>query len=205
MSGAHDLYAAVVAAEEYFANLPADDDVAHPLYQQMNAAIARATQERAEAQPSDGAGVPVGEVERITRWASEAADRAEKHGNTEGVWLLANQWRTVADALTATPKAPLSTDAADLPILIERILELARRDIRREQTDFVGRMHQAMGGFEAVCDDHPDGDWPEDARDEAGDNLAALAGLAVAQLAMVSQPADPLAALASTTNAGEAA
>lgn len=79
--------------------------------------------------------------------------------------------------------------------LIEWVVELARRDIKRTQTDFIGRMNQAMGEFEAICDDRPDGDFDEAARDDAGEALAGLAGLAIAQLAMVGWPDDPLAAL----------
>ncbi|MGW8203023.1 hypothetical protein ACWGM0_10805 [Sphingomonas bisphenolicum] len=83
-----------------------------------------------------------------------------------------------------------------IPPIVEWIIELSRRDIMREQTDFIGRMHQAMGEFESICYDHPDGDLDEAERDDAGEALAGLAGLALAQLAMVSSPADPLSQLA---------
>lgn len=98
---------------------------------------------------------------------------------------------------------PARTDDAGVggPILVEWIMELARRDIKREQTDFIGRMHQAMGEFESICDDHPDGDFDEQARDDAGEALAGLAGLALAQLAMVSNSADPLSQLAALSPA----
>jgi hypothetical protein len=90
----------------------------------------------------------------------------------------------------------LDPAAGVAPALIEWITELARRDILRTQTDFIGRMHQAIGEFESICDDNPDGEFDEAARDDAGEALAGLAGLSLAQLAMVSDPADPIKQLA---------
>ena len=49
---------------------------------------------------------------------------------------------------SAEPRAP----QGEIPVLVEWIVELARRDIMRTQTDFVGRMHQAMSEFEDICD-----------------------------------------------------
>lgn len=87
-------------------------------------------------------------------------------------------------------------DAVVTPPIVEWIVELARRDIMREQTDFIGRMHQAIGDFETICDEHPGGELDEATRDDVGEALAGLAGLALAQLAMVSDPASPLDCLA---------
>lgn len=42
-----------------------------------------------------------GEVATLIRHATEAAEQAEKHGNTAGVWLFAKQWRAVAASLAA--------------------------------------------------------------------------------------------------------
>lgn len=93
-----------------------------------------------------------------------------------------------------------STDAAPvagegLPALLEPTVELARRNIMREQTDFIGRMHQAMGGYEVACEEWADGEGDDAGRDDAAENLTELIGLALAQLAMVCNPTDPLAAL----------
>jgi hypothetical protein len=114
---------------------------------------------------------------------------------------LANHRR---DSTSPSPSPAIVKEAGEVEQtrLLEWVLELAKRDVRREQTDFIGRMHQAMGDFQYACDEHPEGDWPEDARDEAGEALAGLAGLALAQLAMVGWSADPLAAL-SASNAAQ--
>lgn len=80
--------------------------------------------------------------------------------------------------------------------IVEWIVELARRDIMRDQTDFIGRMHQAIGDFEFACEHWADGEVEEASRDDAGEALAGLAGLALAQLAMVSSPSDPLSQFA---------
>lgn len=87
---------------------------------------------------------------------------------------------------------PAQGDAGEI---VSEIVELAKRDIARTQTDFLGRMGQALCQYESAFDDHPDGDLPEDVKQEADDNIAALAGLALAQLAMLRAPADPAAAL----------
>jgi hypothetical protein len=136
--------------------------------------------------------------ERFLNKCNSAWAAGEPRHRVRDMLDAANEFRKALDNLSTIPGLDGRREEAKLPTLLEWILELARRDILREQTDFVGRMHQAMGGFEAVCDDHPDGDLPEDARDDAGENLAALAGLALAQLAMVSNPEDPLTALKST-------
>lgn len=104
-------------------------------------------------------------------------------------------WNRRAALAQPAEKAKAGEVVAMAPI-VEWIVELARRDIMREQTDFIGRMHQAMGEFESICDDHPDGDFDEAVRDDAGEALAGLAGLALAQLAMVSEPSDPLSQFA---------
>jgi hypothetical protein len=95
-----------------------------------------------------------------------------------------------------------SDNAAEVerPILVEWVVQLAKRDIQRSSTDFVGRMQQAMCEFERICDEYPNGDWPEDERDNGGEALAALAGLALAQLAIISDQVDPLKALATPTS-----
>lgn len=41
----------------------------------------------------------------IIRHVREVADDAEKHGNTAGLWLFADQWRTILAALSASPVA----------------------------------------------------------------------------------------------------
>lgn len=104
----------------------------------------------------------------------------------------------------ATPPAPALDGVRAAPVLLEWIIELARRDIMREQTDFIGRMHQAMGDFEFACEHWGNGEVDEASRDDAGEALADLAGLALAQLAMVNNPDDPLAALSSPSE-GESA
>ncbi|MEN2749984.1 hypothetical protein, partial [Sphingomonas sp. T9W2] len=83
--------------------------------------------------------------------------------------------------------------------VIAVVIELARRDIAREQTDFLGRMAQSLCTYEGIFADYPDGDLPEDVRDEAEDEISALAGLALAQLVLLRHPSDgtdPAAALA---------
>lgn len=83
-----------------------------------NAAEALAT----EAQPSDGAGVPVGEVERLRQALEDVVNplqylqrMAEAEGSRLGgmAYSIANDISTVQsiakDALAATPKAPTST------------------------------------------------------------------------------------------------
>lgn len=113
-----------------------------------------------------------------------------------------SELRTVTP-LYASPPSSVDRNAVlegnnGLPVLLEWVVELEKRDIARTQTDFIGRMQQALASFEDVCDQYPDGDWPEDARDEGGEELAALAGLALAQLAMVVNPDDPASALRTT-------
>lgn len=80
------------------------------------------------------------------------------------------------------------------PILAD-VVELALRDIAREQTDFIGRMSQSFCTFEGLCDDHSDGEWPDDDRDDAIENLMALAGMALAQVAFLTSPKEPASAL----------
>lgn len=133
--------------------------------------------------------------------AGDGGERVEICPSCEGsgVGVVSAVCWTCDGQGSPTPPAA-KVDAADggavkQPVLTEWITELARRDIMRTQTDFIGRMHDAMGSFEFVCDEHGDGEWPEAARDHAGESLAALAGLALAQLAMVSNPTDPIAAL----------
>lgn len=79
--------------------------------------------------------------------------------------------------------------------IVLEIVELARRDIARTHTDFIGRMGQALCQYESIFDEHPGDVLPKDAREEAEDNIAALAGLALAQLAMLRGPNDALAHL----------
>lgn len=86
----------------------------------------------------------------------------------------------------------MTQPTGEMPVILEWVIELARKDILRTQTDFIGRMHQAMGDFEFACEHWADGEVDEASRDDAGEALAGLAGLALAQLALVSNPADPL-------------
>lgn len=67
---------------------------------------------------------------------------------------------------------------------IADVLELARRDIARTQTDFLGRMNACLMDYEAICDDYPEGDFGED-KDEADEAISGLAGLALAQVMML--------------------
>ncbi|MCC4257857.1 hypothetical protein [Sphingobium lactosutens] len=96
-------------------------------------------------------------------------------------------------ALSEAPSA--GEGKADATSILQEVVGLAMRDINREQTDFIGRMHQAMGDFEYACDQHASGEMDEAGREEAADALASLAGLALAQLAIVTTPNDPLSAL----------
>ena len=74
---------------------------------------------------------------------------------------------------------------------IADVLELARRDIARTQTDFLGRMNACLMDYEGICDEHPDGDFGHD-RQEADDAISGLAGLALAQLMMLRGEDEPL-------------
>ena len=65
------------------------------------------------------------------------------------------------------------------------VVEAARRDMARTQTDFLGRMAQCLCGYEEIFDENPDGDLGSDARKDADDAILSLAGLALAQLLML--------------------
>lgn len=76
------------------------------------------------------------------------------------------------------------------------IAESAHRDVARTQTDFLGRMGAALGAYESIFDEYPDGELPDDVREDAEGQMLALSGLAMAQLVMLRHPNDPLAAFA---------
>lgn len=111
-----------------------------------------------------------------------------EHG--EAILLILHELKRLRSSTDAAPVA-----GEGLPALLEPTVELARRNIMREQTDFIGRMHQAMGGYEVACEEWADGEGDDAGRDDAAENLTELIGLALAQLAMVCNPTDPLAAL----------
>lgn len=93
----------------------------------------------------------------------------------------------------------LTSTTPTLGDVVMEVVELARRDIAREQTDFLGRMGQALCTYEGIFDQYPDGDLPDDDREEADDQISALAGMALAQLALLRHPidgTDPAAMLA---------
>lgn len=96
----------------------------------------------------------------------------------------------MAENTTVGP-TPGQTSVAD-------VIELARRDIARTQTDFLGRMNACLMDYEAICDDHPDGDFGDD-KQEADEAISSLAGLALAQVMMLrgeEAPTDNLIAAA---------
>lgn len=78
-----------------------------------------------------------GEEKRVhlVRWVSEAAERADKHGNIEGVWLFAHQWRIIAAAL-ATPPAPND----DLRAENERLRKIVQVVADADSEDAVGSL-----------------------------------------------------------------
>jgi len=155
--------------------------------------------------------------EQVARIISLAKGKPEDRQTSTGAWWwdarhdrarpehfegeCRDEDRAHADLMIPLLRQALATpgDAEvrkEMPVLIEWIIELARRDINREQTDFIGRMHQAMGDFEFACEHWANGEVDEAGRDDVGEALASLAGLALAQLAMVSNADDPLFALA---------
>jgi hypothetical protein len=58
-----------------------------------------------------GGGEVAAEIRKIVRWIDQAIERAKKHGNTEGIWLFASQWRTVRHVLATTPGGDLLEQA----------------------------------------------------------------------------------------------
>lgn len=76
------------------------------------------------------------------------------------------------------------------------IAESAHRDVAIPQTDFLGRMGAALGAYESIFDEYPDGELPDDVREDAEGQMLELSGLAMAQLVMLRHPNDPLAAFA---------
>lgn len=86
---------------------------------------------------------------------------------------------------------------------VSDVVESAHRDVARTQTDFLGRMGQALCSYEGIFGDYPDGDLPDDVREEAEDHMVGLAGLALAQLVMLRCPSNPLSAFAAIFTVGE--
>lgn len=97
------------------------------------------------------------------------------------------------EGASASAGAPNTASALDA---FAEVVDAARRDVAREQTDFLGRMAQALGTYEGIFDDHPDGELPADVQEDAEGQMLGLAGLAFAQLIMLRHPIDPLAAFA---------
>lgn len=90
------------------------------------------------------------------------------------------------------------TDPQDRAALINLadLVELARRDLLRTSTDFLGRMAQCLSVYEGICE-QPDDEWSDATRADAEEELTGLIGLALAQLALVRSPDNALEALQS--------
>lgn len=88
------------------------------------------------------------------------------------------------------PNNPSVGPSSSVPDMVERVLKEARRDIMRTQTDFLGRMSQALEDYSCVFDDAPNDVMSADATDDAIEAISALASLALAQLAMLSTSTD---------------
>ena len=130
----------------------------------------------------------------------------EGPGNPESDWT--EHARTKADMRDRVSKRVRSlfgrklldetrrSNTTDVPgEIMTLVAALARDDVRRTSTDFVGRMQEAMCEFERICDEHPMGDLPAGHVRTAIEELQALAGLTLAQIAMLSNAEDPLAML----------
>lgn len=155
----------------------------------------------------DGAAEPGGDMRtgRVLDAVLEIV-HDEGPGNPEGDWT--EYARTQADMRDRISKRVRSLFTGRLPGKTSRpgtadaigeimtpVLALARDDVRRTSTDFVGRMQEAMCEFERICDEHPTGDLPADDARTAIEELQALAGLTLAQIAMLCDPGNPLAML----------
>ena len=58
----------------------------------------------------------------IIRWVEQAVKDAERTGNTAGVWLFADQWRLVRDAILAALSHPLPQGSEAMREALERLI-----------------------------------------------------------------------------------
>ena len=79
--------------------------------------------------------------DRIVRWIDQALERADKHGSTEGLWLLAKQWRLVRAALTPPATNPIG-QSGEVEAALKRVRE--RLQIRWTCKDKDGGSHQMV-------------------------------------------------------------
>lgn len=86
---------------------------------------------------------------RLIRYATEAAERAEKHGNTEGVWLFAKQWRVVAEALASQAAQPAEADGVERNIEAQRqTIEACAKVADRIASDYRARVRETNGEYD---------------------------------------------------------
>jgi len=77
-------------------------------------------------------------------------------------------------------------ELALIDALMPTVRELARRDVARTQTDFLGRMAETIMEMEVCCEPHQV--LNEDQREDFHDAAMTLAALALAQAAMSCAP-----------------
>lgn len=77
-------------------------------------------------------------------------------------------------------------------LTVEQVGKLAERHAFREQTDFIGRSHQAYVSVMAVDDAAEAGEYTPDQHAQIGEALLDLAGLCIARLALIRHEAEAM-------------